>query len=326
LYSPVGTFQNVGKQYNSLADFIRSNVSEDDVNPDSSIEVFDGVTDSMVAFLQTIHVLTIRQLATCEMVELSELVPFQKLARKFLKFYQGIAAEKEKIQSRSSTALYVAHYVPEAVYQQLLEDKMLKSAHVLYREYNECAPNARTFHPWKRVFNLYVKDAAKWVNGGSTDPNSLSDVDVYSFLVWRSSSSFAQFDCTAGPRAIYFCWKPMPNLKYQDCKVIDQVIAEDVRDPYIADRFARVLYFDLQKICTKYNGKIYRVEFNADKTQINTNNWIPTSLDIVQSYINMDPEIWWDKFEPGNRYFEMVPHGCVVTPTGTIPWDCLAKE
>jgi len=311
----------------SIATYLREGVKVEDVNPESSVNVMEGISNRLMDCLTSLNVFTIRQLATSEIAEMSEFSSLGTRAKEILNFYESLAKEKRKLQTRNlQSPLYVAHYVSESVYQQLIEEKILKSSHVLYREYNECTPEARTLHAWKRIFNLYVKDAAKWVNGGALDQNSLSDVDVYSFLVWRASSSFAQFDCTAGPRAIYFCWKPMPQEKREDCLMIDQIIAEDVRDPYIADRFARVVYIDLRKLCTKYHGKVYRVEINGNDTQVNTNHWIPTPLELIQNYLTVSSECWWKDFEPGNRYFEKVPHGCVVTPSGTIPWDCVQTE
>lgn len=131
----------------------------------------------------------------------------------------------------------------------------MKSAYQLFAEYLECDTYQRPFHAWKRVHYSYLKDTAKWMNKKNVDLNSITDADVYGFLVWRAAGSFAQFDHTAGPKAIYFSWVPMPTELRNTAIVIDQVIAEDTRNPY-ADRFSRVVKFDLRKLVNTYNAKV----------------------------------------------------------------------
>jgi hypothetical protein len=219
----------------------------------------------------------------------------------------------------TADAIWGYHYLAEAVYEQIKEDKLLKSAYVLFHEYMECPVQLRNLHPWKRVYHAYLSDAAKW-NGarGKHKVENLTDTDVYAFLVWRSAESFARFDVTAGPRAIYFSWTQMPKDTWRDTLEIDKIMGEDLRNPTICDRYARVIRINLSQLCNLYKGVLHRVQLKDGV--MDSNHWLPTSLSEATTIKSTN---LWSSFEPGSSFFSCVPHGCIVMPKGTIPWECI---
>eukprot|EP00026_Physarum_polycephalum_P004142 Phypoly_transcript_04159.p1 GENE.Phypoly_transcript_04159~~Phypoly_transcript_04159.p1 ORF type:complete len:680 (+),score=97.55 Phypoly_transcript_04159:113-2041(+) len=213
--------------------------------------------------------------------------------------------------------IWVYHYVGEAVYQQIKYGAMFKSAFVLYSEYLDLPFETRVHHPWVRVYRAYARDAAEWVQP-KKNYKLITDLDVYSFLVWRAATSFAKYDCTAGPKAIYFNWEPIPAKIRQQCAAVDAIIAADTRNDDLADRYARVIGINLTAVVEHCQGKIFRVE------PANKNNWVETSLE--GSICMKGRKDLWDNFVPGGPYFQDVPHGCIVTPLGQIPMEYLDLE
>jgi len=206
------------------------------------------------------------------------------------------------------------------VYEQIKEDKELKSAYVLFQEYMNCPLEHRTLHPWKRVYHAYLADAAKW-NGakGKHKIENLTDSDVYSFLVWRAVESFAKLDVTAGPRAIYFSWAQMPAALHADAVEIDQIMGEDLRNPTIVDRYKYWIKINLSELINHHKAKLFRVELKEGA--LDTNHWHSTTLEEAVQWSEMSG--LWTHFEPGNSFFSCVPHGCIITSNGNIPWECL---
>jgi len=286
-----------------------------------------GVPEDVVQLLRIHAVFTVRQLA--QFTSLADIVVEPQRLSLFKQLQlqaQDVVAKATAKPSPAAlidpnTPVYVYHYLSEAVFEQIKEeDRQIKSAYVLFQEYVNCPLEMRNFHPWKRVYYAYLNDAIKW-NGarGKHKMDNLTDTDIFSFLVWRAVESFAKTDVTAGPRAIYFSWQRMPAALHADAVEIDQIMGEDLRNPTIVDRYKCVIRVNLSTLLKKYKGHLYRVELKGGI--LDTNHWLPTTLEEARA-LGVSEGLW-EGFEPGNSFFNSVPHGCIVTPTGTIPYECL---
>lgn len=284
----------------------------------------------MLSFLSGNGIVTIRHLVESWDKEIKTLVPENALfpllneAKMAANIY--IAAQNLKKYRERGLAVWVYHYASDVVYEQIKEEKALKSAYVMFNEYLHCDASLRHLHSWQRVQHAYARDAAKWMGKKDTDINKLTAADIFSFLVWRASSSYGKYDCTAGPKAIYFSWVPMPELLRMDTIAIDAVTAEDLHDPYLADRFSKVIYINLTKLVQEYGARLHRVEASAiNPKKVDSNNWIPTTLEQANELTKDNENLVWQHFEAGET-FQNVPHGCVVLNKGFIPADCLRLE
>jgi len=298
----------------------------DAVSPDDILMLICGMTSDDVDLFASYDVITIRQLAQFQgllaivssPITRSRFETFQNIAKQVVAYHSTFSPAPP---ATGAEPVYGYHYVSDAVFEQIKDDKILKSAYTLFQEYVNSPFNERAFHPWKRVYFAYLADAAKW-NGarGKRKSDNLTDSDVFSFLVWRAVESFAKLDVTAGPRAVYFSWQMMPPDLHQTTIQTDQILGEDLRNNTIVDRYKRIIRINLTKLVERKKAVLYRVEFRGDG-HLNNNNWIPTHLDQARAWSHAGG--LWNHFEPGNSFFHSVPHGCVVTPEGTIPVDCL---
>jgi len=230
-----------------------------------------------------------------------------------------------KVTHAQPTRIWVYHYVSESVFKQVYQEKTLKSPYVMFQEYMSCSLTDRAFHPWKRVHYDYLRDAANWINKKNIDVNTVRDADIYAYLVWRASSSFGQYDYTAGPKAINFSWAPMPENKRDDAVVVDEIIAADTQNPYLADRYARVIYIDLMKLINEHGAKIYHVEGNKEPFNmvVDSFHWLPATVEDAAGKVKHNEDWLWANFETGRDIFQNIPHGCVVLNKGSIPLDCM---
>jgi len=172
-------------------------------------------------------------------------------------------------------------------------------------------------HPWTRICSAYASDAAAWIRP-KKKLTQITDLDVYSFLVWRAATSYAAYDCTAGPKAIYFNWEPMPQEMRMNCLAADAIVASDSKDETVLDRYSHVIKINLTGVVDDLQGKIYRVE------PANKNDWQEITLE--GSICMKGRENLWKKFVAGGPFFQDVPHGCIVTPLGQIPTQYLEFE
>eukprot|EP01111_Echinosteliopsis_oligospora_P006780 TRINITY_DN2112_c0_g1_i2.p1 TRINITY_DN2112_c0_g1~~TRINITY_DN2112_c0_g1_i2.p1 ORF type:complete len:533 (+),score=113.12 TRINITY_DN2112_c0_g1_i2:314-1912(+) len=241
------------------------------------------------------------------------------------------SSSEPKLPKATDPPVYVYHYANEEVYNRIQQSKMIKSPYVLFHEYLQCSKEEKKTHPWRRVFQAYQADAARWVGTCGKNSTNLTDTDVYSFLVWRSSSSFAANNCTAGPRAIYFTWTPMPPAVRENAIAIDRIVAEDSKRPYVADRFLHEIKINLTHLVsqnqnskhnTRNNAVVYRVDRYKDSPKVDTNHWLETRWGEITELVK-EGGTEWANFEAGETYFGTVPHGCIVMDTGTVPIEAV---
>jgi hypothetical protein len=314
-----------------LSGTLQPNVSLEDVTIDSNVDVLSECSEFDKKILDMLGITTFKNLLEYKANAQNLAVSLGHVQDSVVAKLSKIAKELRLLQNEynaspsTSDSLIVWHYVNEAVYQQIKEDRFVKSAYVLFNEYMECEPQQRPFHAWKRVHHSYVRYAAKWMGRKNVDLNTVTDADVYAFLVWRASFSFGQFDCTAGPKAIYFSWTKLADNVRDMAIAVDEVMAEDSRNPYLADRFKRVVGINIGLLHTKYGAKIHRVETSKQNPSlVDSNHWIPTP--IQEAALWCKKENLWEQFEAGVSDFQSVPHGCVVLSKGMIPIDCVVLD
>jgi len=268
---------------------------------------------------QVQRILTIRHFAMCNLNDLYSLCNSAALKQEINDLHSiagSIVFNSSYTKPQEKTAEVWGYvYVSEEVYEYAKKEKELRSAYVLFQEYvNTPVASRQITHPWMHIYHTYSKDAA--AHCGS---DVATDLDVYSYLVWRASSSFANLDYTAGVRAIYFNWWCLKTDGHKYCLAVDKMLANQLDDPLLEHRNDRVLQINLTAVVKHCQGKLYRFEPNVDKTK-----WLPTSMEEARErasdYYRMQCTV-----NPGeNFYGSNFPHGCIVTPTGTISADYIS--
>jgi len=265
--------------------------------------------------LQAQQIFTIRHFALCNLTEiLSWATKYGQLLSISYHIANLVVSKYSYTKPQENTAEVWGYiYVSEDFYEYTKREKALKSAYVLFQEYVNTPPEKRELHPWVRVYHTYAKEAANWC--GTEIPN---DLDVYSYMVWRASGSFANLDYTAGPRAIYFNWWCLKVDGHKYCVAVDKMLSKQLNDPLLEHRNDRVLQVNLTAVVQHCQGKIFRLEPSESQ------NWIPTNLEEAKDR-SSDGYRYKCTINPGdNFYASNYPHGCIVTPTGTIPGDYIA--
>eukprot|EP00026_Physarum_polycephalum_P005510 Phypoly_transcript_05545.p1 GENE.Phypoly_transcript_05545~~Phypoly_transcript_05545.p1 ORF type:complete len:306 (+),score=78.84 Phypoly_transcript_05545:126-1043(+) len=175
------------------------------ISPEDPLDAI-GVTPNDVTRLAQLNIRTVRQLVEADkavMAELSKeneglIEAWQFAMRLGERFKPSSAPAAAPVPAPASsaasanapastsarvedddTAVWGYHYLAESVYEQIKEDRTIKSAYVLFHEYMECPVQLRNLHPWKRVYHAYLSDAAKW-NGarGKHKVENLTDTGM----------------------------------------------------------------------------------------------------------------------------------------------------
>jgi len=232
--------------------------------------------------------------------------------------------KNQTITSPMPDDIWVYHYLPDVVLEQIKEEGVLKSAKVVFEEYMGTELSQRALHPWKRIYWAYLHDTKKWLRTKYED--AITDADVYAYLIWRAAENdVGKLDVTAGARAIYFTWTPMPRDIWLDAIAIDAALAEDRHDPLFSDLYGSHVTINLSGLLRKYNdAKIFRVEFEEvgttkePKKILNLNHWKATSKEDVKVWATTPASELWANFVPGEDFFRCVPHGAIVLSIGSI--------
>jgi len=264
-------------------------------------------------------VFTIRHFAACNRVEIVNFCQ-DEAQRKYTSHLYEVAnrvvANAVPFKPNNSAEVWGYVYVSEDFYEYTRQEQMLKSSYVLFHDYVNTPVEDRILHPWVRIFHRYVKEASTWCR--VAEP---TDLDVYSYLLWRAVPSFAELDYTAGPRAIYFNWWCLRPDAHKTCLAADRMLSKQSNDFLLAQRNERVLQINLTAVMKHCQGgaKIFRIEPHQDNRK-----WIPTTLEEAKYRAN-------DSFRtaltivPGEDFYSNTfAHGCIVTPTGTIPGEFIS--
>jgi len=289
----------------------------DKVQPEDPLTILDLDKD-IQDVLAVQYVFTVRHFALCHLDEVlsfcitanqrSRLTHSHNLANWIVA--KNAALPVKLVQNSAEVWGYV--YVSEEFYEHTKNEKMLKSAYVLFQEYVSTPLEDRLLHPWMRIFHTYVKEASIWC--GVAEP---TDLDVYSYLIWRASPYFGNLDYTVGTRAIFFNWWCLRPDAHKYCLSVDKQLAKQRNDPLLEHRNDRVLQINLTAVVKHWQGKLFRIEQHEKE-------WVPTTLEQARARAS-DLNRAHTSFIPGeNFYANTNAHGCIVTPTGTIPSDFIA--
>jgi len=284
------------------------------------VKIFQNYLQLLVQAKKKIVPVNINPPADTKLLEekIASINPFVPVTTEVLK---PITEDKTTLKSND---IWVYHYLSDVVCEQVREEGILKSAKVVFEEYMATELSQRALHPWKRIYWAYLQDTKKWLRTKRED--SISDADVFAYLIWRAADNeVGKLDVTAGARAIYFTWTPMPRDIWMDTIAIDSALAEDRHDPLFSDRYGSHIAINLSALLRKYNeAKIFRVEFEfigpekEKKKIINLNHWRPTSKEEAGAWASKSKSEIWENFVPGDDFFRCVPHGAVVLPLGEI--------
>jgi len=295
-----------------------------DASPEDPVSI-TLLQPEYLGILAVSNVFTIRQFAECELKHIFdaaylkrevEIQMIHQIAKDFVRdYYPGNFRQK-----KSATARYGYIYVSTDTAKQVLDDQVLKSPYVLFEEYMRCPQEKKLTHPWMNAFYAHMEQTAKHL--GTPDLSQVSDLDVYSYLVWRGSKSFGGLEYTAGPRAIYFHWFYMSNYVHEQCIHMDREIAAQ-QNPFTASRHEKLFRINLADVVNLAGGKIYSVD-PAATAENDKETWIPTTP-FKGCKIGRNIASLLRTFTPGiTDRFEHFPYGCIVTPTGTIPAEFLS--
>jgi len=174
---------------------------------------------------------------------------------------------------------------------------------VLFQEYMNIDSEKRNSHLWNVYFN-YFKNLPEMATFSSTH-SKISDIDVFSYLSWKASSSFAQLDYSAGTRAIYFFWEQGFNKIY-----LWKDVFQDL-SKFKKIEFAHIIAIDLMALCNRHNGKLF-MNFPGE------NKWKE-----VPSKMAPTRELFKNRSEVVHDLVTWSPNGCIVTPSGIVPDDCM---
>lgn len=278
--------------------------------PDDPLSVLLG--EGLALRFASLDIFTIRQFANCDLDDLAGehlLLQQRRLAQEFVQSCSFSAK-----QLKDTSVVWGFCYLSDSEYEYIVHENALKSAYILFDEYTKCMMEKRPYHPWMRIYHSFMKETAKWVGRGDTNYYT-TDIDVYSYLVWRYSASFGEKDYTAGPRAIFFNWECLDATSHSKCLSADKDLAECTRNSYIADRYKQVVGINLTALVEKHQAKVFRVEASLP------DKWMPTTLWEAEGRIAEGKT--WENYVIGDGFFDNTSYGCVVTSSGSIPMDCL---
>jgi hypothetical protein len=294
------------------------------LNPEDFLDAL-GLNETELEFCKRCSIFTIRQLAfsrhlNCNSIIESDeanerLIEFIHKAQEIVANYHPTHNTHDTHNENTSGTVWGYSYISPSVYDQIEKDSAFKSPYVLFQDYMASSPENRDMHPWKNVYFSQLNSVSQWTESAG---RSFSDIDVFSYLVWKGSQSvLGSFDLSAGARAIPFLYGWLPGELHGSALAIDQITSKEINNPFIAERYAHPIAINLTKLCGIHHAKLYKAEtFKANK--LDNLLWRPTTLKDVTN-----PIIWHAYFNPGENLTETVPHACVVTPNGEIPLDCL---
>lgn len=266
-------------------------------------------------------IFTIRHFAQCNISELMLFSHDSWVVSNIHAVAKQIVAFSLPTKKRDDSAEVWGYvYVSEDFYEYTKKEKELKSSYVLFNDYTNSPLEKKLVHPWVQIYHTYAKEAANWCHHVS-EP---TDLDVYSYLIWRAIPSFAELDYTAGPRAIYFNWWCLRPDAHKYCITVDKMLAGQLNDPLLEHRNDRCLQINLTAIVKHCQGaaKIFRIEPNQAPND--PKKWIPTTLAEAKNRAD-DVNRNICQITPGDSFYSSnFAHGCIVTPTGTIPGDFIS--
>jgi hypothetical protein len=199
------------------------------IGPDDMLDAL-GVPEQYFQFLASMGVYTVRQFAVLKDIA------FIGEADLFAKHAEAVEIVQYNSMHSSSKIFYGYLAMTDSQFARVVESRAVKSAYVLFREYQEAAPEDRVNHPWKDVYYHY-HDLAKFC-GNSEVP--LSDSDVFSYLCWRHALTFGNMDATAGARAFFFYTR---------------------NHQFPSEKYTNVLQINLTALCNIHGGKLfYRIK------------------------------------------------------------------
>eukprot|EP00026_Physarum_polycephalum_P000254 Phypoly_transcript_00254.p1 GENE.Phypoly_transcript_00254~~Phypoly_transcript_00254.p1 ORF type:complete len:661 (+),score=60.90 Phypoly_transcript_00254:1607-3589(+) len=189
---------------------------EVDVNPEDPLEAI-GMTRPQIEFMSTMMVFTVRQLAMLEKGYVSELEGLYEKHQEAVKALQRYDKKREWLGEA-----YGYLYMTTSDFSYCLDSRTIKSVYILFQEYMDCDPGARTDHPWKAVYSHFYNKAKQEIGFGD-DKYDPSDADVFTFLSSRYIGSIGKVDATAASRAIFFCVQRRKDIpgKPQDDHLVE---------------------------------------------------------------------------------------------------------
>jgi len=301
----------------------------DSITPESFLDALGMTESGPIAFCKYHSILTVRQLALTEIegygdsdLDITMLKNYIYRARQIVSDHQCEPMPK-KLKQSEEDIVWAYTYISPAEYKQLERDNVLKSPYVLFQEYLDCSLEFRVAHPWKGVYYAHAQEAEDWIySHGTGEQNSpISDTDVFSYLIWRGAQSVVgSCDLSAGPRAIPFFFSWLTGELHGSVQEIDRLTAVELNNPFLYDRYAHAVAINLTLLCKKYDAKLYKMHaYTDEKAEIY--NW--QHLELYEIKNIADYPHFFDRFNPGERLTQSIPHGCFVTPTGLLPKECL---
>eukprot|EP01111_Echinosteliopsis_oligospora_P013828 TRINITY_DN5060_c0_g1_i1.p1 TRINITY_DN5060_c0_g1~~TRINITY_DN5060_c0_g1_i1.p1 ORF type:complete len:720 (-),score=212.49 TRINITY_DN5060_c0_g1_i1:34-2193(-) len=294
-----------------------------EILPESSVDVLPGIKAADTSFFADHQVLTVRHLSSFdhlnEFDDITSEAGMRRLrlikeAKSQMSFWNDKTKEiATKRTQQQTSSLRVYAYCDNITLSQISEDKFLKSPYLLFEEYVNMEEDKRIEHPWKSIYYTFLEETFRWLGGSKPDLDSITDIDVYSFLIWRATKSFAKHDHTAGARAIYITFERMPER--ETAIQIDQILSESSGNPATAGRYTHEIPIDVTKLLqNNRNTKIYQ----TTGANVDAPDWVEVNIDDISSSIN-----YFGDWNPGESFFHKIHYGCIVTNTGAIPMDCM---
>ncbi len=209
----------------------------------------------------------------------------------------------------------------------------------------DSSPN-RLNHPWKLLYNRRLLDAAKLLNINTiTDAGiflnkfslsffyfSLTLIDLYAFLLSETPEEIAKLDITAGVRGKYFLLNNIflilsVLIIFSEANFFSwNEMPLEIQENGGNKRYSKVVAIDLTKLVEKYKG-IHSFVVYVDSVAYTLSlgklfdkgeaEWYATSLE--RGRVLAEETSSWNLFMEGRDFLT----GCVVTPSGRIPWDCI---
>ncbi|KAF2071812.1 hypothetical protein CYY_006873 [Polysphondylium violaceum] len=289
------------------------------------LSVLDGFDIEDIEYLKAKNINTVGHLADlsqyCENEESetcfsSRILFYSFIANRLLEYSKSLVKQLDNLFKEKE--LYVYHYTTNDIFSLIDSQSKMKSVKALFEDYINTDVSTRFNHPWRKVYFSYLAEATKHYKLTS---GQLSDLDLYTFLVWRSSNSsgLSATNCSNGVRAIYFYWKPIES--------------KDCLGAYHKD-FESIVKINLTK-CIENNLPIYfcgydtdrhsvennnnNININGPTSRLNKENWYLASKNDIEIEYQKD---YWKQYSNFNRGMDpkvLVPHGCIITLDGALP-------
>ncbi|EGC35955.1 hypothetical protein DICPUDRAFT_151634 [Dictyostelium purpureum] len=286
--------------------YINPNFSICQVNHSSSIMVLNGTTLNDEKNLRKLDIHTIGQLASASDRVIisadSRLSLFSFMAKRFLEYIKNkpyayspmplasLSVIKTEDKSKLKSVYY---YCSIEVADYIKVQGCIKSAKLLFEEFMNSPKESRFNHPWRKIYFSFRLAASKYCK--NLDP---TDLDVYSYLLWRSTSSrgLSSDNCVGGVLAIQCFYSPVPpgidlGVYSKEFEVKIEVDIEDLLKSPTTQVF-------------------YCISDNQSSNLLNKDIWIKATKDDLIRESSSDS---WKNYVDGSDPKLTTPHCSIIT-------------